>query len=183
MITVGKVAKMFGLSRSTLLYYDEIRIFSPSSRGKNGYRLYSESDIERLKQIVNLREAGVPLNEIVKYLETSEMEASSMLLKRLNELNQEIENIKKQQDVIIKLLNSNDLKTKRANINKEIWLGILKNAGINEATAIKWHTDFEKHSPEQHKKFLLTIGMTQKEIHKIRRIKHLSDITYEKMEH
>jgi MerR family transcriptional regulator, thiopeptide resistance regulator len=174
MITVGKLAKMFGLSRTALLYYDEIGIFSPSGRGENGYRLYSENDIEKLKQIISLREAGVPLNEIFKCLVASEMEISSLLLKRLDEINQEIENIKKQQDVIIKLLKSSDLKILRTNVNKEIWLGILKNAGINRNTAAKWHNDFEKNSPEQHQKFLLALGMTQDEIQKMRTAEVLS---------
>ena len=164
MLTVGKAAKMFGLSRSALLYYDQIGILSPSGRGENGYRLYSDSDLEKLKLIVSFREAGVPLDEIQKHLQTSQAEISSMLLKRLNELNQEINHMKKQQNVIIRLLNENDLKAVRMNINRELWFKILKNAGINHETALTWHMDFETHSPELHRRFLQALGISEDEI-------------------
>jgi len=175
-ITVGKVAKMFGISRTTLLYYDNIGVFCPSERGENGYRYYCENDIEKLKQIICLREIGVPLNEMSWHLNNSDIEVVSMLMKRLNDMNKEIENIKNQQSIIIKLLKSNDLITKRESINREIWLSILNNAEINSNTALKWHADFEKHSPAQHQKFLSALGFKPEEIQKIRTAKHSSEI-------
>jgi DNA-binding transcriptional MerR regulator len=175
MITVGKVAKMFGISRTTLLYYDDIGVLKPSERGENGYRFYSESDIDRLKRIVVLKEAGVSLSEITMHLEMPEIDVASMLLKRLNEMNKEIENIKNQQGVIIKLLKNNDLMKKRVSLSKEVWLGILENAGINNDSALKWHMDFEQQSPEQHQKFLLALGFTPDEIQKIRTVKYNAD--------
>lgn len=57
--SVGKVSKMFGISRTALLYYDKIRLLSPASRSASGYRLYSQADITRLKQIFILKNAGV----------------------------------------------------------------------------------------------------------------------------
>ena len=50
----------------------------------------------------------MPLDEIPLYLNNSDMEVASMLLKRLNEMNQEIENIKNQESIIIQLLKSNN---------------------------------------------------------------------------
>ncbi len=43
MITIGRLARRFGLSRSTLLYYDSIGLLSPSTRSAKDYRLYLQS--------------------------------------------------------------------------------------------------------------------------------------------
>ena len=62
MYTVGQLAKLFGLSRSTLLYYDEIGLLSPSARSASNYRLYSEADIRRVRIIRFLtRRQGVTI--------------------------------------------------------------------------------------------------------------------------
>lgn len=165
MFTVGRLAKMFGLSRTALLYYDDIGLLSPSERAGNGYRLYSESDMERLKQIVCLRDAGIPLNEISAYLKTQGSDISSILLKRLNELNINIENIKKQQKIIINLLQNNDLKTKRIT-DPEAWMKILLEAGVDEYTALQWHVNFEMQSPERHHELLRVLGFNPEELQK-----------------
>jgi DNA-binding transcriptional MerR regulator len=64
MHTVGKLAKEFGLSRTTLLYYDEIGLLVPTERSASNYRLYSESDRTRLANICRFRETGLSLLEI-----------------------------------------------------------------------------------------------------------------------
>ena len=48
MYTVGHLARSFGLSRSTLLYYDSIGLCKPSGRSAANYRTYTEKDRERL---------------------------------------------------------------------------------------------------------------------------------------
>jgi len=47
MYRIRELAGLFGLSRSTLLYYDRIGLLSPSARSESGYRLYSAADRER----------------------------------------------------------------------------------------------------------------------------------------
>ncbi len=47
MLSIGKIAKKFRLSRSTMLYYDSIKLLSPSKIGENNYRFYSEEDEKR----------------------------------------------------------------------------------------------------------------------------------------
>jgi DNA-binding transcriptional MerR regulator len=163
MFTVGKMAKMFGLSRTALLYYDDIGLLCPSERAENGYRLYSDSDVEKLRQIVSLRDAGIALDEISGFIKLPESDISSILLKRLNELNTDIESIKNQQKIIINLLQSNDIKTKRI-LSPEAWIKILKDAGVDEDTALKWHTNFETQSPERHHDLLRVLGFGPEEL-------------------
>jgi DNA-binding transcriptional MerR regulator len=66
---VGEIAKQTGISVRTLHYYDEIGLLSPSHRTPADHRLYTASDIERLQQIVSLRQLGFSLEEIRECLE------------------------------------------------------------------------------------------------------------------
>ncbi|MEN8133472.1 MAG: MerR family DNA-binding transcriptional regulator [Pseudomonadota bacterium] len=47
MFTIGQIGKRFGISRSTLLYYDAIGLLRPSGRSTANYRLYTEDDMLR----------------------------------------------------------------------------------------------------------------------------------------
>jgi DNA-binding transcriptional MerR regulator len=66
---VGELARRTGLTVRTLHHYDEIGLLAPSSRTASGHRLYDASDVERLQQIVSLRQLGFPLDEIRELLE------------------------------------------------------------------------------------------------------------------
>ena len=70
MYTIGKLARKFHISRSTLLYYDLIGLLTPSKRDSNKYRIYSDKDYERLEKIMLYREAGISLDKIRNILET-----------------------------------------------------------------------------------------------------------------
>lgn len=161
MVTVGQAAGMFGLSRTALLYYESIGLLA-AKRADNGYRLYDEEDIGRLRQIVTLRNAGVHLSEISGCLESPGSGVYSILLKRLGEINAQIENSRRQQAVIIKLLKDSKLRQKRA-FNTEEWMEILSRAGVEKQTALEWHIRFETQSPEQHQNLLRALGFSREE--------------------
>ena len=62
--TVGRVADLSGVTIRTLHHYDEIGLLSPGGRNASGYRLYADSDLERLRQILFYRELGFDLKDI-----------------------------------------------------------------------------------------------------------------------
>jgi MerR family transcriptional regulator, thiopeptide resistance regulator len=62
--SVGQVAGLAGVTIRTLHHYDEIGLLSPSGRSSAGYRIYEESDLRRLQQILFYRELGFTLEEI-----------------------------------------------------------------------------------------------------------------------
>lgn len=66
--TAGQLAKIHGLNKRTLHYYDEIEIFSPTYKGKNGYRYYSFEQSMELENILSLRELGMTIEEIKAYM-------------------------------------------------------------------------------------------------------------------
>ena len=71
-LTIGTLAKRFGLSRSTLLYYESEGLVSPAGRSRSNYRLYDASAIDRLQRVVSYRAAGVPLDDIRRMLDHSD---------------------------------------------------------------------------------------------------------------
>lgn len=67
-ISISEMAKLHGISRQTLIYYDKIGLFKPELVDSNGYRYYSWRQIPLLREICFLKEAGMPLKEIVERL-------------------------------------------------------------------------------------------------------------------
>ena len=61
---VGTVARMAGVTVRTLHHYDAIGLLRPTGRAENGYRRYSEADIERLQRILFYRELELGLDRI-----------------------------------------------------------------------------------------------------------------------
>ena len=55
---IGEVAKLFNISRRTLLHYDEIDLFKPIIIDENnGYRYYLEEQLMDLYFILDLKKA------------------------------------------------------------------------------------------------------------------------------
>lgn len=62
--TVSQVSELTGITIRGLHHYDSIGLLSPALRTDSGYRLYKEADLERLQQIMLLKELGLGLEEI-----------------------------------------------------------------------------------------------------------------------
>lgn len=69
--TINKLAKLAGVSVRTLHYYDEVGLLKPSTTQKNGYRIYEETELLKLQQILFFRELDFPLEEIKQILSSS----------------------------------------------------------------------------------------------------------------
>ena len=62
--TTGELAKLCNVTVRTVQYYDKRGILIPTELSEGGRRLYSESDLQRLKVICFLREVNVPIDAI-----------------------------------------------------------------------------------------------------------------------
>ena len=98
MKTVKEVSELTGISIRTLRYYDEIDLLKPAKVTEAGYRLYDESSLKKLRQIMFFRELEVPLSEIKAIMKDSEsdnrkiLETQKMMLEmKRNRLNGIIE--------------------------------------------------------------------------------------------
>src|SRR5215204_7455361 len=61
---VGEVAALTRVSVRTLHHYDRIGLLRPALHSAGGYRMYGESELLRLQQILTLRYLGFPLKRI-----------------------------------------------------------------------------------------------------------------------
>ena len=168
MYTIGRLAARFGITRSTLLYYDSIGLLRPAGRSQGSYRLYSEKDAVRLEQIRTYRAAGLSLDDIKKILDGPEHDFKEVLENRLEELNSEMALLKSQQRVLIELLKNDELFEKFRVMNKETWVSLLEASGFSEDDMFNWHVEFERTAPEKHQKFLEFLGIPEDEITAIR---------------
>lgn len=86
--TTGEFARLFGINKQTLFYYDKIGIFSPAFTAENGYRYYSFTQLETFEVLMMLRELQVPVREIQDHLSHRSPQA---LIELLQERRQEVE--------------------------------------------------------------------------------------------
>jgi DNA-binding transcriptional MerR regulator len=167
MWTVSKLAARCGLSRGTLLYYESIGLLKPPARSAANYRRYGERDLKRLQQVCAYRHAGLTLDDIRAILDRRESDAAAVLKRRLLALDREIETRRAHQRAILKLLKNDSIGRKKM-ITKEKWVSIMKASGLTEADMHRWHAEFEKAAPEEHREFLEFLHIPAEEIQTIR---------------
>ena len=95
MLTVHEVSKLTGVSIRTLQYYDEIGLLSPASYTEAGYRLYDDSALERLQQILLFRELEFPLKEIKVIINSPDFNKSKALEQQITLLELKKEHLEK----------------------------------------------------------------------------------------
>ena len=72
MKTVKQISSLTGVSVRTLHHYDSIGLLKPTAITEAGYRLYDDVALQRLQQILLLRELGFPLKDIQAILDAPE---------------------------------------------------------------------------------------------------------------
>ena len=79
MMTVKQVSELTGVSIRTLRYYDNIGLLSPTGHTEGGYRLYDDTALERLQQILLFRELEFPLKDIISIMERKDFDRRKAL--------------------------------------------------------------------------------------------------------
>jgi MerR family copper efflux transcriptional regulator len=65
---IGELADKTGLSLRTLRHYDEVGLVSASGRSEGGFRLYTQTDYDRLILIRRMKPLGFSLEEMADLL-------------------------------------------------------------------------------------------------------------------
>lgn len=79
-ISISEMARICGISRQTLIYYDKHDIFKPGYIDENGYRYYSLYQIPFLREITALKNEHVSLKEIIDNLHSRNLDNMLSLL-------------------------------------------------------------------------------------------------------
>ncbi|MDP1992323.1 MAG: MerR family transcriptional regulator, partial [Syntrophales bacterium] len=174
--TISKLGRLFGLSRSALLYYDRIGLLTPSGRTQAGYRCYSEADRLRLERICGFRRAGLALEEI-RIILASGKPSAAVLERRFHEIGEEISILKVKQGLLSRMLTGIASAKCPSAVDRDLWVEMLRAAGMDDRAMARWHAEFEQRAPEAHREFLLSLGITEEEALEIR---NWSRLTVEK---
>ncbi|EGU32547.1 MerR family transcriptional regulator [Vibrio scophthalmi LMG 19158] len=169
MLTVTQLARECGTSRTTILYYEKEQLLLPAYRAENGYRWYGENEVERLKTIASYRSYGLPLSSIRTLLDRQGQSQAQILKDHFEELEREIQTLRAQQKAIVVLLQEPKLIEDKS-VTKQRWVEIMQAAGFTQADMVKWHQTFEAMEPQEHQKFLESLGIDAQEIEQIRKI-------------
>lgn len=84
--TIAKLAQLSGVTTRTLRYYEEIGLLRPKRVSSNGYRIYSQREVDILQQILFYRELGVELKEIGEILKDPGFDREKALESHLSAL-------------------------------------------------------------------------------------------------
>jgi DNA-binding transcriptional MerR regulator len=68
-LTVSEAASRFGLTAHTLRWYEQVGLVDPVPRDSAGRRRYAEADLRRLEFLTRLRTTGMPVREMLRYVQ------------------------------------------------------------------------------------------------------------------
>ena len=132
MYHIKEAAQLSGVSVKTLHHYDKIGLLVPA-KSENGYRTYSQADLERLQVILYYKYLGFSLEKIAELLSQDEQALLPHLVRQLEYLQQERDRL----DTLISILQKTiqDEKGERKMTMKE------KFAGFTYEDNHKYHQD------------------------------------------
>ena len=108
-LTIGQLARNFGLNAKTLRYYETLGLIQPERRPGSGYRLYREGDIQRLRFVRSAKNLGFPLKAIAAILTTLENSVEPCTLvnnlvdSRIEQLNEQIATLTRVRTALVQL--------------------------------------------------------------------------------
>ena len=143
LLRIQEVAAEVGLTPRSIRYYEEVGLLEPAARSEGAYRLYDESDIERLRFIRGLRDdAGFSLAQIGQLLEdeaarernrerfratADPSERRAILVDALDRVDRQIENLRHKADRLASMIDE-------AEARRRHLAGHLADLGAQKAT-------------------------------------------------
>lgn len=134
MYKISELAEKVGVSRTTILYYEKQKLIT-GDRLENGYRIYSDNDLQQLRLIQQLHLGGLTLKECKECIEKKI--DRELLLERLKALDEEIEQKQQARNLLAAIAGKSSLKA--------------------------WHEGLNKIAPDAHLDWLITQGFDEKQ--------------------
>ena len=137
---ISELAHKVGLSRSTLPYYEKLGLLH-GIRQTNGYRLYSDKDVQQVHLLKQLQAGGLTLKECRSFLDGKL--PRSVLERRLLQVNKEIAERRLASKLLSALLGQGSLRDWHKQTDKlapDALLDWLKQRGFSEQQTLnlKW---------------------------------------------
>ncbi len=139
MYRISELAREVGLSRSTLLYYEKLGLIK-GQRQLNGYRVYTNGDLQRLKLLLQLQAGGLSLKESLACLDAK----------------------------VDRQLLEERLATLETEIAQKVQAKVLLSSLLGMDSMRSWHQAMDKQAPDAHFDWLLKQGFTEKQALKLK---------------
>ena len=100
--TVSAVSKNFGISTRMLRYYEQIGLIESQRKENYSYRVYDETAVKRLRQIILLRKLRIPMKQIKDILDKQDVTPAiiEVFQRHVGELNEEISSLSAIRDIL-----------------------------------------------------------------------------------
>ncbi len=116
---IKDVEERTGLSRSNVRFYEKEKLIEPSRNESNGYRDYSENDVENIKKIAYLRTLGISIEDIRSII--SGKVTLQETLERQNEiLNSQITDLNKAKRMCEKMLGEESISYEKLQVEQYV---------------------------------------------------------------
>lgn len=89
---INEVERLVGITKRNIRFYEKEGLLSPGRSSENGYRDYSEADVETLKQVKLFRKLDLPLEEI-RRLQAGTLNVEDAMSRHIIQLERERANL------------------------------------------------------------------------------------------
>lgn len=100
---INEVESIVGLSKKSIRFYEEEGLIKPTRNKENDYRIYSSSDVKKLKVIKFLRELNVSIKEL-KDLNSGALTLKECMQERIKKIDEEEANFLKIKDMCLSII-------------------------------------------------------------------------------
>ena len=118
-MTIKEVEEQTGLARSNIRFYEKEKLIEPSRNDKNGYRDYSEKDIENIKKIAYLRTLEISIEDIRNII-SDNVSLTEIIEKQATTIQTQIEGLNKAKTMCERMLESGNVSFAELQVEKYV---------------------------------------------------------------
>ena len=118
-MTIKEVEEQTGLTRSNIRFYEKEKLIEPSRNDKNGYRDYSEKDVENIKKIAFLRTLEISIEDIRNVL-SGKVPLADIIKKQTTTIQAQIEGLNQAKTMCERMLASGNISFDELQVEKYV---------------------------------------------------------------
>lgn len=118
-MTIKEVEEQTGLTRSNIRFYEKEKLIEPSRNDKNGYRDYSEKDVENIKKIAYLRTLEISIEDIRNII-SDKVSLAEIVEKQTATIKTQIEGLNQAKTMCERMLESGNISFDELQVEKYV---------------------------------------------------------------
>ncbi|MBD5497807.1 MAG: MerR family transcriptional regulator [Lachnospiraceae bacterium] len=118
-MTIKDVEERTGLARSNIRFYEKEGLIEPSRNDKNGYKNYSERDVETIKKIAYLRTLEISIEDI-RSIMTDKVSLAEVIEKQAAIIKEQIDGLHKAKAMCERMMEAGNLSFGELQVEKYV---------------------------------------------------------------